>query len=90
LHPKAYALVEMSLEEIFHNLSKFESNPRAIWKALCTSYPKQIFSTTIAEEFENIFNDKDQKIIQREINKVKHEAEKSVKEIEEQSKDELK
>lgn len=54
-----------------------------------TAFQKESFTPIFAEEFSDVFNNKDQKILQREINKVKMEAEKQIRENEEVCRDEL-
>eukprot|EP00347_Sterkiella_histriomuscorum_P002492 403367942 len=73
LSPNAYSLINLSLEEIFNDLSKVETDPNKIWKYLDHAYGTDYFLAVIERVYGKRFA-KDYDALYTEIDKVKQEA----------------
>ena len=74
LAPKAYDLLELSIEEIFQAISKIHQDSFKIFKSLESCYPKDFFVGVI-EDFFGAFFDKDSTaMLKKDIDAMLHEV----------------
>jgi hypothetical protein len=73
LSPDAYSLINLTLERIFTDLAKVESDPNKIWKCLEQAYGTDYFLAVIERVYGKRFA-KDYDALYTEIDKVKQEA----------------
>lgn len=73
LSPNAYSLINLTLEEIFADLAKIETDPNRIWKCLNEAYGTDYFLAVIERVYGKRFA-KDYDALYTEIDKVRSEA----------------
>ena len=75
LTPESYAFMNYTLDEIFINVKAVEQNPEKLWETLKTVFGKTFFHSQIKQEYSMFFSQKDQEVLDKEIQKIKEEAE---------------
>ncbi|CDW79781.1 UNKNOWN [Stylonychia lemnae] len=81
LAPKAFKLMEMSLEEIFSSLSIIEQEASKIWTSLTNSYPAGHFDGVIEDTYGTFLDDEAEQEIGRQVQKLREVSEKEVKKV---------
>lgn len=79
LTPESYAFMNYTLDEIFMNVKAFESDSEKIWTTLKNTFGKTFFHAQIKQEYSMFFSQKDQELLDKEIQKIKQEAEFNLK-----------
>ena len=75
LTPESYAFMNYTLDEIFMNVKVIEHDPIKIWDTLKSVFGKTFFLDQIKQEYSQWFSQKDQEILDKEIMKIREEAE---------------
>jgi hypothetical protein len=60
LKPAQYALIDMSLDQIFDGLATLESSPFKIWDLIEKHYRKNFFENVIIKRYSSLFENKDE------------------------------
>ena len=68
----------MSVQDICDNLAICCKDVDSLWPCLEKSYSKQFFFPILTSEYSHLFDDQNQSIIDKEVDKVKSEAKKGM------------
>ena len=79
LTPNTYAFMNYTLEEIFENVKIIENNAEIIWSSMKNVFGKTFFFPQIQYEYSQSFSEKDKEILDKEIHKIKNEAERNLR-----------
>ena len=71
LTPESYGFMNYSLTEVFENVKVIENDPETIWNTMKDVFGKSFFHNQIQIEYSEIFSQKDQELLDREINKIR-------------------
>ena len=71
LTPESYGFINYSLAEVFENIKVLDKDPEVIWNTMKNVFGKSFFHNQIQIEYSEIYSQKDQELLDREIQKIR-------------------